>query len=311
MIVIRKFKKVRTLYLILICLIIISAKIVFASDPLLVMNKWWTFPMPIWVSLEKFSSSVPSLFDTVMLGDKKVKLSPPCGPVFSSVYYSGLNILVIVEKNGIVRVYKSKNASFNLTDMRSPSHRARTEAVHFTRIPGLLYILTINLDEEERMKDKLTDKYSDRYERIDFWIYPNRYEGIPLNKLESGTSILEAYYSLTNKGINLRLGTKKRVFLPLSVELDKPFRNGIGDSLAQAVFIFSDKAIVSKIKNGWAIHDINGQLLKQFSTSGKAAVWCDDPIYREGNFFVKARGGDKDREYKLDISSGTMILHSE
>lgn len=288
-----------------------SSKVLFASDPLMVMNKWWTFPMPVWVPLEKFLGSKSDFFDSLIIGNKKMKLSPPCSDVFSSVYYSGLNILVIVEKSGIVRVYRGEGSSFNLSDMRSPGYRAKTAAVHFTRIPGILYILRINLDEEERMNDRLTDKHSDRYERIDFWIYPNNYEGIPLDKLESKTSILEAYYSSTKKGVDLRLGEKKRLFLSLSGELDKPFRTGIGDSLAQAVFIFSNKAIISKIKDGWAIHDLNGRLLKEFSTVGIPVVWWEDPVLRNENFFVRARGGIDDMEYKLDISSGKMIPQSQ
>ena len=70
--------------------------------------------------------------------------------------------------------------------------------------------------------------------------------------------------------------------------------------------MFPENGIVSKTAKGWAVHDLNGKLKREFSTEGIHALWWEGPIARAGSIYVSARTPGA-TSYKLDVQSGEMV----
>jgi hypothetical protein len=157
-----------------------------------------------------------------------------------------------------------------------------------------------------------TQEYPDRFERIDLSGL-STYEGVPVdtNTSKEKIVILGAYYYYDHatNSIYLNMGLKKEICLKFTGEIGRPFRTGPYDPLAQAIFIFPEKGVVTKLATGWAIHDMDGNLIKEFIDPAKERWdWWTHPMLQDNNFFVVKRTGPGGIKYKLDIQSGKMIF---
>lgn len=284
--------------------IILSPAYLFAQE----LDK---FPLPRLLSSDQFNKTKDELIDNVTIDNKKITLSPPCGDIFGAAYYSFASKLTIVENDGTVRMYKGKNNFYKIYGMQSLDYIATTENVRFTRIPELLYLLVIDTFRAIDLANTPKQSYPDRFIRINLSGLTG-YEGIPsdTNASKEGILIIGAYYyRSTPKSIYLNLDVKKEIHLEFTGEIDDPFRTGPGDPLAQSLFIFPEKSIVTKLTTGWAIHDMNGKLIKEFNDPIKERWnWWEHPIFKDNNFFVIKRTGPGGIKYKLDVQSGNMIV---
>ncbi len=265
------------------------------------------FPPPALVASEAFTGSTADSIDSVTLAQKTFPISPPCGNVFAAAHYSEAKTLIIVEQEGVVRVYKEKGQGYSLSDMKTQDYRARTETAYFARIPGLLYLLTTDLVLEERIKRvPNASAYCDKYERIDFSKRPNKYEGIPAMQKFGRILVLEGYYSKQNfllrKGIKVWLEERPPIDIRLSSGVDEPFRSGPYGPLAQAVFLFPEQGFITKTKKGWALHDLEGEQSADFiEKENSVDYWCA-PFHWNGDFYVSG-GGPSPNYFLMDTET--------
>jgi hypothetical protein len=291
-----------------------------------------SFPMPVLVPPKAFVYTQAFGPGTVTLPGQTepATLHPGLSSVFAAAYYKDAGVLVAVDESGAVRVYRRGNATFELSQMKSPWPRSKVEAVHFSRLPGLLYVLTIDLEKKEanekglrgtpipgqpgKRRMRLTQDYPDNFERVDFSSTPNHYEAIPFSGQVDKVTILDMVYvalgSDSSSDVVMALPDGREIILKMSSRLAPPYRWGPSDTLAEAVYIFPENGIVSKTTGGWAVHDLNGKLKKEFSTDGIRALWWEGPMMHDGTIYVTARTGPGGTSYKLDVRSGEMV-HAE
>ncbi len=251
-------------------------------------------------------------------------LHPGLSSVFAAAYYHGAGVLVAVSAAGAVHVYRRKNAVLELSQMRSPWPRSKAEAVHFSRVPGLLYVLTIDLEQKEDIERgtaisgqpglrriRLTQNYPDNFERVDFSSRPNHYEAVPFSGQVDKVTILDVVYVALDSDLStevvMALPDGREIILKMPSRLAPPYRWGPSDTLAEAIYVFPENGIVSKTAGGWVVHDLNGKLMREFSTEGIHARWWEGPMMRAGSIYVSARMGPGGTSYRLDLQSGQMI----
>ncbi len=288
-----------------------------------------SFPMPVLVPPKTFVCMETFGPGTVTLPGQAepVRLQPGLSSVFAAAYYQDAGVLVAVGDSGTVYVYRRRDAVFVLFQMKSPWPRSKVEAVHFSRVPGLLYTLTIDLEKKEDIDEgltgapvpgqpgmrriRLTQDYPDNFERVDLSSRPNYYEGIPFSGRVDEVTVLDGLYvalgSDSYSEVVMALPDGQEIILKTSSRLAPPYRWGPSDTLAEAVYVFPENAIVSKTAKGWAVHDLNGKVKKEFSTEGIHAVWWTGPILRNGSVYVTARVGPGGTSYKLDVQSEELI----
>jgi hypothetical protein len=121
-------------------ILLIFAATIFTTPPLNLSaqgiygtpEKSEKFPLPRLLFADSFSKSKDGLIDSVTGDHKKIALSPPYGAIFDAAYYSSANKLIVVENDGIVRMYHSENKFFKIYGMQSLNYKARVQCVHFT-----------------------------------------------------------------------------------------------------------------------------------------------------------------------------------
>jgi hypothetical protein len=264
-----------------------------------------TFPLPRIIPIIMFTIK-DSVATEIALNKRHCLLSMPCKNIFQAAYYPIQNKLIVVQFDAVVKMFRFENGSYNIYGLQSLTYKASVTHVYFTRIPELLYLLTTDIVKNKRLhKNRMTSvqDYSDEFEKINL-SGNSTYEGIPI---DTGDILGAYYYKFGNRGISLNIGGEKNIFLQYSTELADPYRSGPGDPLAQSVFMLKNNTIVSNTKTGWAIHDINGKLIKDFKDDGMSG-WWDNPELKDGVVFVYRHTGPGGVLYKLDVQSGEIQI---
>lgn len=226
----------------------------------------------------------------------------------AAIYYPDEQILMTVDNCSTVSLYEMKTGVLHQQKTWSPKDKSRIDTVYFTKVPGLMYICYIDLATEKQLKkEPFTQIYADRFARVAFYDTTDGHEGIPLNdsSWQEPVRLLDGYY-YQNSRITMLHNGKKDIKLVLTDPLDEPFPC-TPKSFHQAVFVFPDKGIVSKTKNGWSLNKSDGSLIKWFSTKSLTDLCWNWPTYNNGRFIVHGRNGPDDIPYEMNTSTGRLV----
>ncbi|MBI5774434.1 MAG: hypothetical protein HZA89_11910 [Verrucomicrobia bacterium] len=240
-------------------------------------------------------------------GEKLLPPVPDSGAIFGAAYYPTMQTLLVVRSNAAVSYYATKDEAFSEVDNFTPTYLARAKLVRFTKVPGLVYVLTVDVRKEEELgelgrRGVRAQEYPDRYHRVALTKAAQEWHGVPV--ADAKEKLLGGCYKLSEKQLNLFLPESKPINIKLPQELAPPFRSGPYDDLAQSVFIFPGNGIVCLTTKGWSLHEMNGKLRKWFSVEGIQILWWRDPSFKGGDFFVNAAMG---ATYQMDVASGKLI----
>jgi hypothetical protein len=240
------------------------------------------------------------------VGANRLPLEPSPPMQAHAAYYQQEGLLVTVSTSADVTLYQTEGGRLIERKRIAGEAHARTSAVHFSRVPGLLYVLWIDTTKEAELRGSCRQEYPDRYSRYAMTDVAGKYDAMPDD--QGNHELLNGCYLLTNKKVvpfSLKEGNWGK--LELAESLGEPFRSGPGDSLAQCVFVFPTHGIVCRTHDGWSVNDCNGKLVKHFNSGGIKAMWWTDPEFKQGSFLVCTRSGPNGKTFRLDLAKGKLI----
>jgi hypothetical protein len=240
----------------------------------------------------------------------RLPLDPTPAMQAAAAYYARDGILVSVSRGAEAVLYSKSNGKLLERARQSAGPEAALRMVHFTRVPGLLYLFWTDMKKaaELRKGNVARQEYPDRFSRVALTEIAERFDAMPVSGQRRENGALEGCYLKTQERIvpfSTRPGAWSR--LELGEPLGKPFLSGPGDSLAQSIFFFGKNGILSRTREGWSLSSPAGKLRQHFSTSGIQAIWWRDPTREKRGFRVHAALGPATQTYLLDEKSARLV----
>lgn len=236
-------------------------------------------------------------------GDRTLPV-PHQGRLFAAAYYPGEKALLIVTPDAEAILYRETDGAFEEANRFTPDVKVRAASVRFTQIPGLAYLMAIDVKKEAELKESVgRQEYADRHYRLELTPEAKGWDGVPAGNPKE--RLLTGLYKADGKSIALyRNGDALRVGLPDRAA--PPFFSGPYEDLPQSVFLFSGKGIVCKTVDGWALCSDGGKLIRWFSTRGIAGWWVGAE-WRDGAFMVSYQDGPTVHTLRMDVKTGKLV----
>jgi hypothetical protein len=230
--------------------------------------------------------------------------------IAASAYYPDENQLIIVTSDACAYLFKQEKSTFNKKKSYKPAFAERFISVHFTRNPGLLYIFSSDLKTEEEISKKpYLQIYAEKVGKVDFYENMANCDGIPIANVKE--TVLTGFYLVNGKEIKLNADLVNWITIKLASDLSSPFREGPGDRLPEAVFLFKDKGLICRTIDGWSLHKPDGSLIKNFFLGKIEYDWWQNPVFERDDYYVIARIGFQKYRYKLNVKKGILEPDSD
>lgn len=233
-----------------------------------------------------------------------LSLEPAAGKLKGAVLYPASGILLTVTKASIVTLYQARDGDWVAGPSWSPKVESRLDSVRFTRVPGLIHLLWIDVAHEASIGD-WAQEYPDRYDRVALTDEAASWHGVPIGDPEQ--RLLSAAYRVRSGGLDLITDSIAGTRIELREPLGEPFRSGPGDDLAQSVFVFPGRGILCRTESGWSLHECDGTWRQSFPAEGiQWGWWCDPTWGPEGPKLLHCTGPNG-TWYRLDEASGKLV----
>jgi hypothetical protein len=230
----------------------------------------------------------------------------PAGPVPTPM------LATAVTRDGTAVFYRERDGRLVEEKRSAAPFAARLGMAWLTRVPGLVYLVRIDLAREEALRQAPQMQSSPaRHERLALSASAEPWDAIPAEG--NRRALLEGVYRADPTSLRLSLAPGRWLSLRLPQSLDTPFRSKPYTS-SQAVFSFGEHGLLCRTRGGWSLHRADGTLEAWFSTEGISVGWWDAPVFwedplstRPSAFFVKARTGPGGADYRLDMDKMRLV----
>lgn len=264
------------------------------------------FPLPSYV-LDGRASGLKVDGQRLVTESGQVLLAAVPKAFMGAAYYEDQRQLIVASRNGEVILYVEANGAFVQKEGFAPKVKAKLIRVLFTRIPGLVYALWIDVHHAHRIHVG-RQEYPDRYQRVVLLDSAEPYDAMPVR--ENERPLLTGWFKRTGgTSVPFSVEVGKSGSIELAEPLGLSFRSGPYDPLAEAVFYFPDYGFVCRTDAGWSVNKLDGSLVKHFPIrdSRIRSGWWENPVRNADQFYAYNRiaaGGD---HYLLDVNSGEMV----
>lgn len=244
----------------------------------------------------------------------KLPLEKPVARLYAAAYYPSVGTLVTIDENAVTQLYEQSGSLIRLKQTRPP-HRMKGAygkrgpihpiRVRFCNVPGLVY-LTWSYPEPS-VPIQVATQYS---ERIALGPRASNWHAVTTD--DSDVKFLPYTYRIASRrSVHLFMPDGKRIIVRLPGELAEP----IGDSAPpyvelEPVSVLPGRAIICKTRNGWSMHNFNGNLISYFP-SGHLGNWgWSEPFYHKGHLYV-AQMCKGAWYYRMDVLAGKLVYVGE
>jgi hypothetical protein len=223
--------------------------------------------------------------------------------------------------DGTVVLYEERRGRLREVARRAVPVGKTYQFGRLTRVPGLAYVLDVDVAWRRRKHDSNEQAYDGSHlERIAVTASAERWTAITtFVSLDEAirdvrrTPLLEGVYR-TEPGVlwlSLEPGQWRRLSLPLPI--DAPEIHNFSEP-RQAVFSLGEHGIVCKLVGGWSVYGADGTRLGWASTEGTpGSGWWEAPTFEfdalssQTSYFFSWRTGPSGVTYRLDLEQQKLV----
>lgn len=258
------------------------------------------FPIPLLLN-----SGLTLKEKALFVGEKKLPLEAVPAELAGAAFYEKDGLLITVTRDGKAVLYETKDGKLE-AKAKQDSGNVAISHVHFTRVPGLLFLYGKDIDRAKRFEDRRTQVTFEFASRVALSDEAKKYNAMPADQADA--DLLAGCYLLTEqKSVPFSIRPGEWRTLELGAKLAAPFRGGPGDHFACGIFVFDKGNIVSLTETGWSLNELEGKLVKHFNAPKLDFFWWNKPTLVEKDFFVYAQTGPGGHSYLLDVKSGQLV----
>jgi hypothetical protein len=277
------------------------------------------FPMPLWFD-EHATHGLEVADGALVAGGKRLVVDLPLARLAATAYHESAGLVTAVIDDGTVVLYQEQRGR-----LREVARRAAPEGKTYrfgllTRVPGLAYVVDVDVAWRARRHDSRTQEYdATHFERVAVTPSAGRWDAITtfasveeLVRSVDRAALLEGVYRSEQGALWLSLepGQWKRLSLPLPIDAPK-IRMWGGPT--QAVFSLGEHGIVCKLLGGWSVYGADGTKLGWASTEGtpegqwNAPTFEVDPISSRISYIFNVETGPSGETYRLDLEQQKLV----
>jgi hypothetical protein len=253
------------------------------------------FPEPRW-AVHDHAHGLRMAADGLWRDRQRLTIEPAPTPLAAAALYEDAGVLMTVAVDGTVVRHERQGDVYRATSTLQPGAQVSVHEVRWTRVPGVLYLLMLDL------RDGRSEPF---VQWVTLTVEPTAWHGLPVDDPDEW--LLGGSYRVTEASLLLSLRPGSWVDVPLPEPLAEPAQSRPYDPVPQSVYVVPDLGIFCRTLSGWTRHAFDGSLQRRFTAEGIAADAWSGPEFTGVDVLVRARRGAQWTAYRLDEAAGRLV----